>query len=1026
MNKQHVPFYRSLRWRVLAIFTVCAVAMVSVAVVLSVELGIIAARRRLRQHLAASLNSGTLVIDEWLETQSRSARALTDAPSVQAALKEANASPQRPYQPEAPVREVLANYVGIFQEVGNVLLIDQSGVVIADGAEGRFARFDLSGTDLWQRVRKSDKPVVVGGVATAAGSDHIEFPVAARAVSADGRFLGAVVIAVDWSEFVGQVRTLTGGEGAELLVLDETGKVMEAPDASMLVRPLPADHVVQQAPDTGVNRVKVDGKWQLVAVRRMDRTGWTVAVVRDESQVLGNILTIRWTTYLLGAAVLAVGFLALLASLTSATRALKHITRWLLAQTGENPGDESEPLDHSPVYQRRDELGILARSFVEMQQATREGIREVRESEQRLELVLKGASMGAWDWHLPSGTVVFDQRWAEMLGYELDELEPRLETWERLVHPEDREPVLRALAEHVEGNTTHFEAEHRLRHKDGRWVWILTKGKVIEKDEQGAPIRACGTHLDISDRKRAEQLLRENDERLRLALQAASMGTWEWEVETDRVTWSPETLRIVGVSSEEFGGTYESYRRLVAPEDRDGVDRIVREFLQRAEPQSVVVYEHGLVREDGRRVWVEVRGTLFTDADGRPVRMVGVCADITERKRHEMERQKLESRLRQAQKMEAVGQLAGGVAHDFNNILQAVLGYGQLAMREVQEDGTLRESIDEILKAGHRARTLVSQLLAFSRRQMLQMKYVDLNDVVADLMKMVRRVIGEHVELHFWPGEDLHTIRADRGQISQIVMNLCLNARDAMPEGGTIDIRTENVEIGQEYVEAHPWAAAGRYVCLSVTDTGTGMSEEVRSKAFEPFFTTKRTGKGTGLGLSTVYGLVKQHNGMIDVNSSVGEGTTVRIYFPAASGEAVSAGETESRLAAPEGSETVLLAEDDEMVRRLTTSILQRAGYSVISAADGLEAVEQFSRNHREIDLAVLDVVMPKLGGKQACERIREKAPQLPVIFASGYSEDVISPDHVLEEGVLLIQKPYEADELLHKIRESLERQREA
>ena len=365
--------------------------------------------------------------------------------------------------------------------------------------------------------------------------------------------------------------------------------------------------------------------------------------------------------------------------------------------------------------------------------------------------------------------------------------------------------------------------------------------------------------------------------------------------------------------------------------------------------------------------------------------------------------------------------MAGGVAHDFNNLLQALLGYGEMALDDAGPDSPVRASVEEMLKVGHRATTLVRQLLAFSRRQVLDMKDVDLNDVSTDLTKMIRRVIGEHITLTFIAAPDLGICRADPGQIEQILMNLCVNARDAMPEGGTITIETNNAEFDEEYCQSHNWATAGRYVSLSVTDTGCGMDKATADQVFDPFFTTKELGQGTGLGLATVYGLVKQHEGLVHVYSEVGKGSVFRIYLPLIEGTAAAAGD-KMETPVPGGSETILVAEDDGAVLRLAKVFLEHAGYTVLTASDGEEALRVFSEHAEAIDMALLDVMMPKLGGRGVYEHIREGRPKLRFLFASGYSMDAIHNDFILDAGLTLIQKPYQRDELLRRVRRVLDR----
>lgn len=439
---------------------------------------------------------------------------------------------------------------------------------------------------------------------------------------------------------------------------------------------------------------------------------------------------------------------------------------------------------------------------------------------------------------------------------------------------------------------------------------------------------------------------------------------------------------------------------------------VVRERIHQLtqERKAVPLIEEKIVRLDGATRDVEVAASPFTDHEGEAIQVI--LNDITNRKN-------LEAQLNHARKMEAVGQLAGGVAHDFNNILQAIMGCTQLLADSPQATEQQRELLAEIHSSAQRAATLTRQLLAFSRRQVMQPEVLDLNRTIEDFLKMLRRVIGEHIRLDFLPGSHLGSVYADRSMMEQVIMNLCVNARDAMPGGGVLAIETENVRIDPEYCGTHVWAKPGRYILLSVTDTGCGMDAATIEHVFEPFFTTKPEGKGTGLGLSTVYGIVKQHDGMISAYSEPGKGTTFKIYLPLCERDAETIGSKIEGLATG-GSETILLAEDDEAVRRLAERILERAGYRVLTAASGDEAVALFKRNAGRIDLLLFDVVMPGMGGHEAYEQIHGLRPDVPVLFSSGYSENAVHTNFVLHNGLALIQKPYARDELLRAVRRAL------
>jgi two-component system cell cycle sensor histidine kinase/response regulator CckA len=452
----------------------------------------------------------------------------------------------------------------------------------------------------------------------------------------------------------------------------------------------------------------------------------------------------------------------------------------------------------------------------------------------------------------------------------------------------------------------------------------------------------------------------------------------------------------------------------------DEISRMEDIMLRRQRGESVPSrYELRGIRKDGEPIDIEISATR-TIYRGEAVSLAYI-RDITERKRAEKEREKLQEQVRQSQKMEAVGVLAGGVAHDFNNLLSVINGYSELLLKGVARDDPRRSDIEQILQAGQRAASLTSQLLAFSRKQILHPVTLNLDDVVAQMSTMFRRLIGEDIALVCITRPGLGFVHADQGQIQQILMNLVVNARDAMPQGGRLTIETANVDIDEGYVRKHAPMRAGPYIMLAISDNGIGMDSETQARIFEPFFTTKGAGKGTGLGLSTVYGIVKQSNGFLWVYSEPGKGTTFKIYLPRVQGEADKLSEDAKVVPDLRGSETVLVVEDEPSVRALAARILRERGYTVIEASNGKEALRTAQEYAGKIHLVLADVVMPEMSGKVLVSQIEAARPGIRALFISGYTDNAIIHHGILEANVAFLQKPFSANVLASKVREVID-----
>lgn len=523
-------------------------------------------------------------------------------------------------------------------------------------------------------------------------------------------------------------------------------------------------------------------------------------------------------------------------------------------------------------------------------------------------------------------------------------------------------------------------------------------------DAQGHLIGVLGISRDITERKQA-QIERE---RFMAAIDQAAEIVKITDAEGTIQYVNPAFEVVTGYSREEIIGKNP---RVFKSGEQD--DDFYKELWATLVAGGIWKGRFINKKKDGTLYTEEATISPVKDGSGTIVNYVAVKRDVTEER-------KLEEQLRQSQKMQSIGQLVGGVAHDFNNLLQVINGYAEIAQKQIAQNKSPAVSIDEITKAGEHAGDLVRQLLVFSRQQVIDPKNLDLNQEIESSKKMLDRLIGEHIRFQFFAGNDLGLVFADKSQIQQVLMNLCVNARDAMPDGGELTIQTKNIVISSQDLKAHLLTQAGRYILLSIADTGCGMDKKTCEKIFEPFFTTKEVGKGTGLGLSTVYGIVKQNNGHIHVYSELGKGTEFKIYLPFASPiqESILNSIAEKDVSEEAGVETILVVEDEEALLKLAVQILTGVGYTVLTAKDGVEAVQVFEEHAEEIDLVMMDMAMPRLGGQEAMKQILAKRPATRHLFVSGYSQHAGQSDDIQEK---LLDKPYTATSLLHKIREVLQ-----
>ncbi|MFO1498614.1 MAG: PAS domain S-box protein [Verrucomicrobiota bacterium] len=658
------------------------------------------------------------------------------------------------------------------------------------------------------------------------------------------------------------------------------------------------------------------------------------------------------------------------------------------------------------VPRREADGGILWHGFVHDITQRKRAEEALRVSEARLRQAAEAAQTGTWDQDLKANTLFLSPSLEKLMGYEPGTFPGTPGAFLELLHPDSIEAHVTAQQQARKGDGF-FQAELHFRLRDGEERWGLVRGQML-LDAQGEPCRMVGTHIEITERKLSEIALRASEERFRAVVESAPDGIC-LQAEGRFVYVNGPAARMFGAASpSDLLG--RSFLERFHPDDRLRVQQWIRVLNEERRP--VPLARERYVRLDGAVFDAEVTAAPF-DHQGRHGALI-FFRDVTDRKR-------LEDQLRQAQKMEGVGQLAGGIAHDFNNILTAMMMQLELLQAHSKQSVELCDGLGELMTQAQRAASLTRQLLLFSRRSVMHVEPLSLNDVVENLLKMLRRLIGENIKLDWHGASQLPPIPADAGMLEQLLMNLVVNARDAMPKGGRIVIGTEALVLDPLDTQSHPQARPGSFVCLSVADTGCGMDEITQSRIFEPFFTTKEEGKGTGLGLATVYGIVSQHNGWISVQSKVAHGTVFRVFLPASN---VRASHPMTTAAEPVrgGSETILLVEDDLAVRRTVGTFLRRWGYHVLEASNGLEAAQVWQARATEIDLLYTDMIMPEgITGVELAESLRSSRPDLKVIISSGYSTELAYHSASLLVGVNYVAKPCSPADLAAKVRECLD-----
>ena len=630
----------------------------------------------------------------------------------------------------------------------------------------------------------------------------------------------------------------------------------------------------------------------------------------------------------------------------------------------------------------------------------------LRESEARLRLALEAGAMGIWQWNMITHEIVWSDQHMRLFGVQPGHFGGKYEAFINCVHPDDHRKV-EELTGMACRSRLPVQIDFRVIWPDKSIHWMTSKGQCAF-DAAGQAVQMSGVVMEITERKLAEEQLRKSEESLLEAQRIASLGHWEWDVVRDHCYWSDELYRIAGKEKTGTPVSYDEFVAIVHPGDRKPVERAIADALAGRKPYSIDIR---FVRPSGDVRTVHAQGRVFNDPDGKPNFMRGTVQDITERKR-------LEEQVFQAQKIESVGRLAGGVAHEFNNLLSGIMGYAELLALKLPPEH--HEDVNGILRMSHRAAALTRQLLGFARKQPVEPRVLNLYELIVRMSSMLDRLLGASIELNTSAEAALHHVKIDPGQFEQVLINLAVNARDAMPEGGRITVRGANRTLDENEALLHGDVAPGDYVLVTVTDTGVGMSNELQRHLFEPFFTTKEFGKGTGLGLATCYGIIKQHGGHIWAESSPGNGAVFSLILPAISAPLSLPRETPPANLL-KGDEVVLIAEDEATVRFIAACSLRAAGYKVLEAADGIDALALVESRENRIDLVITDVVMPRMGGRELAERIRAKRERLPILFMSGYMNDEVVGNGNMGSHMAVLQKPFTPEMLVRKAREVLD-----
>ena len=840
------------------------------------------------------------------------------------------------------------------------------------------------------------------------------FSIATPIHDAQGKVIGALNGTVDLAKpnFISRITDNSYGKtGGFLLVSQQIRTIVYATDKKRIMEVLPAhgvnpliDRFIQGHDGTGITNRPSDGVEILTSAKSIPVSGWYAVALMPTEEAFAPINSLQKR------GLLAAILLTLLAG---------GLTWWMLKRqlapifttinTLSALSDIDKPLQLLPIT-RQDEIGELIGSFNRLLETLRQREETLRESGEWHRTILQTAIDGFWLADQQGHLQEVNEAYCLMSGYsEKELLSMCISDLDSTEMPED---TLTHIQKIITQGMDRFESSHR--RKDGNFFEVEVSVQFRPNDGNGMFVAFV---RDISERKQAEVALFKSEAKYRQLINNIPDIIYSFDLEQGGAYYSPVTQQVLGYSPEYMLEHPMCWHDSIHPDDLPKVESAIENFKTGVPFDLEYRFQH----TDGHWIWLNDRSTNQPTVINNATRIEGIVKSITENKKAEDEKTILESQLMQAQKMESVGRLAGGVAHDFNNLLTVILGGAYLALSELEPGQPLHEYVTQIQNAGEKSAALTQQLLAFARKQTIEPKVLDLNEIVLGMIKMLQRLIGESTQLTWQPANNLWQVKADPSQIDQILANLCVNARDSIADIGTIIIQTGNSFVDEGYNVEHTDVIPGEYVHISVCDSGCGMDKETMAHIFEPFFTTKGIGEGTGLGLATVYGATKQNNGFVNVYSELGIGTTFTIYLPRYIGNTDQKSAKNQSQPAPMGLETILLVEDETAILNMVKMLLDKQGYSVLAANTPKEAVRLAGEQTGEIDLLITDVIMPEMNGKDLAYNLMSINPKLKCLFMSGYTADAISHHGVLEDGVNFIHKPFSLPDLAVKVRKVLD-----